>query len=586
MVLLKRVLTVAVVLMMSVMAQAKPITLSDSKQFTFTLDGTRIASFLSSFFSDQGYNFHASSALNSDRRTLNGARKGTPAEVLDSVVRTTGIVLYFDGSTVYGYRGNEVQSTYISVDKSDIHDVSVALKELSLADNFNLLKVHSQSGLIELTGTPEFIDQIVDLVDSISGKLISEQEVRFYPLEYAWAVDNVYKVGNSSVKVPGVATLLQQIYGIGKRDPMSSTGQSATGSSRGTTADFSNALRLGNLDSDGSKKTNDSNDQITSFNVDIDGTLVNVVADPYHNGLIFRGPRSKITEYEKIVSALDTPVKIIEIEATIIDVDSSKINEIGVDWYANQDNVELGFSPQAGVRENLISALTGDSVQSLQQVPGFNVGAIVSDELGFAAKLNALESTGAVKVTARPKVATLNDLEASIESSKSLYVSVPGTYESDLFEVFSGTVLRVTPHVIESGDQQKIRLLVSVEDGSLDLGDGNGQPVTNNNLVNTQAIVNEGASLLLGGLVREENVKEVVAVPLLGHIPVIGMLFRHKRDYVRSSERLFLISPRIIESDGALAQSDKINVFDSNVSQKDCVQNCRRLYESGSINIF
>jgi type III secretion protein C len=151
-------------------------------------------------------------------------------------------------------------------------------------------------------------------------------------------------------------------------------------------------------------------------------------------------------------------------------------------------------------------------------------------------------------------VATLNDLEAVIESSRSLYVPVKGAFEVDLFQVFAGTVLRVTPHVINDGPQTRIRLIITVEDGTVDMLPSavvSGEvPVATRNAVNTQAIINSGHSLLLGGLVRDEESVTIRKVPFLGDLPVIGWLFRSEAKGSRRSERMFLISPRLITSEG------------------------------------
>jgi type III secretion protein C len=159
-------------------------------------------------------------------------------------------------------------------------------------------------------------------------------------------------------------------------------------------------------------------------------------------------------------------------------------------------------------------------------------------------------------------VVTLNDAEAVIESTQSVYVPVSGAFDEDLFGVMAGTVLRVTPHIIVDNGRQRIRLLVTIEDGNIQVSNQpttgtNGQtlsqavPSVVRNAVNTQAIIDVGQGLLLGGLNRRENTRTTNRIPLLGSIPLLGRLFRSdvtKRD---TTERLFLISPQIIVATAA-----------------------------------
>ncbi len=154
----------------------------------------------------------------------------------------------------------------------------------------------------------------------------------------------------------------------------------------------------------------------------------------------------------------------------------------------------------------------------------------------------------------------MNDLDAVIESGQALYVPVEGAFDSDLFKVQSGTVLRVTPHVIQNEFETEIRLLINVEDGTVDITsdeNGNSVPMSTRNSVITQAIVQSGTSLLLGGLVREQASTVVQKVPLLGDIPLVGRLFRNNVDENQRTERMYLISPRIISAQGASEKAAK-----------------------------
>jgi len=141
-------------------------------------------------------------------------------------------------------------------------------------------------------------------------------------------------------------------------------------------------------------------------------------------------------------------------------------------------------------------------------------------------------------------------MEAEIQSNREIFVPVGGTFEVDLFDVIAGTTLRVTPHVINDRGRRRIRIATSIEDGDVQLVSSSVQnaelPVVNRNSVNTQAIIDEGQSLLIGGLRRTQEIKRKRGVPFLRNIPVVKKVFSNEQDQKDSAERLFLITPRLI----------------------------------------
>ncbi len=127
---------------------------------------------------------------------------------------------------------------------------------------------------------------------------------------------------------------------------------------------------------------------------------------------------------------------------------------------------------------------------------------------------------------------------------------VAGRDEVDLFNVSAGTTLRVTPHVFKDNNEVRIKLLVNIEDGALTENRVDTLPVVNRSALSTQAMIFEGESLLVGGLVRESNGDQVTKVPLLGDIPLLGAMFRSTRKNNERIERMFLIQPRLSSGRG------------------------------------
>lgn len=176
----------------------------------------------------------------------------------------------------------------------------------------------------------------------------------------------------------------------------------------------------------------------------------------------------------------------------------------------------------------------------------------------FLARVTALEEDGQARVLGKPSVLTMDNVQASLENTSSYYVPVSGNESSDLFKIDSGTVLKVTPHIIPGlpGQADSIKLMVSVQD---DRDDGSNLfSVDPNNLspikqtkINTQAIVGEGQSLLIGGHYYEIQSDAETGIPGLKNIPILGGLFGATGKKHQRMERLILITPRIVRMDTA-----------------------------------
>ena len=99
-----------------------------------------------------------------------------------------------------------------------------------------------------------------------------------------------------------------------------------------------------------------------------------------------------------------------------------------------------------------------------------------------------------------PSVLTLNNIEAQLENSQTMYVRLEGENEVDLYDINTGVVLKVTPHIIEENYSSLIKLSIQIEDGELLLDEQvDDIPTVKKSVVNTQAIIGHNESLLLGG---------------------------------------------------------------------------------------
>jgi type III secretion protein C len=577
-------------------ANASPIPFKGG-HVDYDLKSEPLKDFLAGFFADQGLQVVLSPLVENQSGTLNGPRSGSPEQVFRSIANANQLAAYYDGSAVYVYKQNERITRYFAVPPARVQDFTRAFSGMRLGDEGNTFNARSDTGLIVATGTPRFVEQAQELTRTLKQQDLSANAVfRMFELKYAWASDASFTVGNRQVTIPGVATILKQLMysqeqmgGVsGTRERverptsmhLKGTGLASIGSNGGDNG----ALRS-NLPPPLGRPTDDYAPQPSSQEMDradltADAYVPNkrdarIVADPYRNAVIVRDTPDSMPLYAELVRQLDVEPRIVQLEATIIDVDRSKLRDLGVDWRWRNGRTAVGFGtdridPVTGrtvqYQDDFLRALGLDSIDALaEKSPGLQIGGIVGDSSRFIARINALADEGVTNVVSRPQVITLNDTEAVMENTRTLYVPVNGAYEVDLFNVVAGTILRVTPHLVSEDGRMRIRMLVSIEDGDVQVSATNsaGQvvnyPTVTRAAINTQAIIDANQSLLLGGLVRNLAGNNVDKIPVLGDIPVLGALFRHEQKQAERTERLFLISPRLVPLNQIAEQTPNLN---------------------------
>ncbi len=250
--------------------------------------------------------------------------------------------------------------------------------------------------------------------------------------------------------------------------------------------------------------------------------------------------------YEGLVRSLDVAPQIVELEATIIDVNVDRLRELGLNWRLQSGDWSALFGGDIVRRTGNPQV---DTVNTGAANRGLSLSGIIGANDEFIARINALEDKGVARVVSRPQLITLSNIEAVFDRTRTFYVRVAGDRQVDLFNVTAGTVLRVNPHVLVDNGQPRIRMVVNIEDGAMLDGTVDRIPVVERASVSTQALITEGESLLLGGLTVNSDLDAESSIPLLGDIPVLGELFKSRSKRRQHTERLFLISPRITRLD-------------------------------------
>jgi general secretion pathway protein D len=185
------------------------------------------------------------------------------------------------------------------------------------------------------------------------------------------------------------------------------------------------------------------------------------------------------------------------------------------------------------------------------------IGTIAAD--GYTALIEALETVGHTEILSSPRIMATNNQEAKIlVGSTEPYVTTttttpsagPTTTAESVSFIDVGVKLFVTPTIHKDGFvTMKIKPEVSSVVRNVTTGNNNTIPVVETSEAETTVMAKDHVTIVLGGLIKEEKIKTVKKVPLLGSIPVLGMAFQSKSDFVRKTEIVLFLTPKIISGD-------------------------------------
>lgn len=231
--------------------------------------------------------------------------------------------------------------------------------------------------------------------------------------------------------------------------------------------------------------------------------------------------------YSSLITQLDQRPVQIEISVTIIDVDAGDISQLGIDWSASTSIGGAGVSFNSG--------------ETAPNSDGFST--VIGNTGNFMVRLNALQKNSRARVLSRPSVVTLNNIQAVLDKNVTFYTKLQGDKVAKLESITSGSLLRVTPRMIDSDGVKEVLLNLNIQDGQQQapLSSSEPLPEIQNSDISTQATLRVGQSLLLGGFIQDKQIESQNKIPLLGDIPLLGGLFRSTNKQSHSVVRLFLI---------------------------------------------
>lgn len=280
-----------------------------------------------------------------------------------------------------------------------------------------------------------------------------------------------------------------------------------------------------------------------------------VSVDDRTNTLLVKDTGDVIDHIKQMLKVLDIPVKQVVIEARMVTIDDGVEDDLGVRWGVTKttsntstsgtiegnDSATSGTTPSVDQRLNVNLPVTNAAGSIAFQVAKLADGTLLDLEL------SALETENKAEIIASPRVTTANQKEAIIEQGTEFPTNVSTSSGATSIEWKKAVLsLKVTPHI--TPDNRVIMDLTVTQDTlgqTVQTGTGTGQAI-NTQQISTQVLVENGETLVLGGIYQQTLKKTVTKVPLLGDLPGLGVLFRNTSDQNSKRELLIFVTPKIV----------------------------------------
>ena len=503
--------------------------------FSYYADGQAVSAVLRNFAQTQGYNAEFSPEV---KGVVSGRfNKIAPNTFLNGMQSAFDVQWYVMGRTIYFYNAKESRTAFLSPRIGNASQLYNVLRQSGVFSPQLPPKLNPAGDVISVNGPPMYLAQIRSAAAAFESSQTEQIVMRVFPLKYAWAEDQSVSSMDKTVTVPGVASILRAMV----------NGSAVSGTT--VTQSKATVEKLGGkgLAAQGKEVVEPEIEKRPPFSK----SGVNIMADPRVNSVIVSDAAYRMPYYERVIADLDKPVELVEIHAAIVDIDTDFKRDLGISYQGSYSPSGNGWGGGGSIA-GAASTGTGVSNAGVFDAAGATLSTIYTHGADFfLTRIRALEENNEARVLGRPSVLTVDNIQATLENTTTYYVQVEGYQAVDLYKVEAGTVLRVTPHIIRENGETSIKLAVSVQDDQNDANTAattsSGVPPIKQTKINTQAIVNAGQSLLIGGYYYEQKGQDESGVPLLQSIPVVGNLFKATSKSTKRMERLILITPRVVK---------------------------------------
>ena len=284
-----------------------------------------------------------------------------------------------------------------------------------------------------------------------------------------------------------------------------------------------------------------------------------VSVDERTNTLLVKDTADVIDHIKDMIKVLDVAVKQVVIEARMVTVTDGVEDALGIRWgVTDVSNNNLRTS---GTLDALVNQSNGDDIGSerynvnLPAAPSSGTAASIAFQVAKLAdgslldlELSALENENKAEIISSPRVTTANQKEALIEQGYEIPYNESASSGATTISFKKAVLsLKVTPQITPDNNVI-LDLHVTQDDIYQDVNTGNGgtAKALSTQAINTQVLVKNGETLVLGGIYNRSIKKTVQKVPLLGDIPGVGVLFRNTTNTNTKKELLIFVTPKIV----------------------------------------
>jgi type IV pilus assembly protein PilQ len=298
-----------------------------------------------------------------------------------------------------------------------------------------------------------------------------------------------------------------------------------------------------------------------------------IYADVRSNTLIVRDIPSSIPKIDNLLRQLDRKSQQVEIDARVVQASRSFAREIGTLFAYSTSTGNNVFGGNSAVGTSPLSRTVIPPFSSPALVTGTTTPApgtpttvqmplatnlvtsgaptsglsylFTSPNFALDFQLSALESRGIGKVLSEPRGVTQNNEKLTVKQGQKIPIQTTVNNTVSVQFIDAVLMLQVTPQITADGT---VFMDVDVENTQIDNGIAriNGTPALDTQSTETKVLINDGGTVVIGGVVISNQTTNVDQVPLLGSVPLIGNLFKHTSVTVSSQELLFFVTPRIL----------------------------------------
>ena len=277
-----------------------------------------------------------------------------------------------------------------------------------------------------------------------------------------------------------------------------------------------------------------------------------VSVDHRTNTLLVQDTAAQVRDIARTIDRLDVAVRQVQIEARIVIARDTASRELGINWGMSStrgfQQGDDGAFRRRNINPNNINRAQGGLAVDLGTASGRGTGfsfGYLSGDILLDLELRALESEGKSQTISQPRIITANQRTARIsQGEERAFQRVDGNDNLDTEFKEAELSLEVTPQI--TPDNRIIMDLV-IKNDSFRESEFGGEPPIDTNQIETQVLVDNGQTVVLGGILTTEELRQIAKTPLLGDIPLLGRLFRYTEESNEKVELLVFITPRLLD---------------------------------------